>query len=279
MLDTLTLCTYNILAPCWTNPGIYPTSSVPYLDRYVRRDIKIDILNNLAKTHDIIALQEIQDDEYPVLKEAMKQIGFQGFNVNHRDDYWENYITLDPPFVSNGVGLFWNKKNINILEIQGHNFSDDGNKGIVAYFRKNNKLFRVTCVHLDTKRGGRVTNEAQSIVDLLVPGEDLTDIIIGDLNFNTGQEVYDVFKDSNFIDVYDAVGEKGVERPLNTSYAGNTNCGIIDHIMIRNATPVSSSILDFNAWSDGSQDPEERINLTLQRIGSDHFIVIGKIEF
>ena len=277
MTNTINLCTYNVLAPCWADPTIYPASSLAYLDRYVRRAIIINVLKNLAQTNDIIALQETQDDEFPALQTAMAKIGFVGFSTNHHDDYWGSYATVDPPFVSNGVALFWNQKKLNLLEINGYNFSDDGNRGVIAYFRQNNKLFRVTCAHLDTDTGGRRAKEAKGIVDLLVPNDNLIDIILGDFNFDTDQGVYNnIF--NNFIDVLAAVGNENQTHPFTTSYAKNANYGVIDHIMVRNATPVAGNILDFNVWTDGANE-EERINLTLQRNGSDHFIVTGSVSY
>jgi len=143
MMNTIKLVTYNVLAPCWAQPSYYPTSSAQYLDKVTRRVSIINVLKDLAKTNDVIALQETQEDEIVFFKETLSKEGFSGFNVNHKDDYWSKYIVADPPFVSNGVALFWNNRTTNLLEVHGYNFSNSGNRGIIAYLRKNNKLFRI----------------------------------------------------------------------------------------------------------------------------------------
>lgn len=276
-MSVLNLATFNVLAPCWANPSEYPASSLPYLDKVKRRGLIIQTIQTLAKSNDIIALQETQEDEYGYFYDAMIKIGFDGYHVNHRDDYWSRYITIDPPFVSNGVALFWNKKTINFLEINDCKLSDDGNHCIFTILKKNNKIFRLICCHLDSDTGGKRTKESKAIMDNLKPIDGTTDIIIGDLNFNIDNGPYNrIFYSNNFTDVLKSLGREEMTHPFDFTYMGNSNFGIIDHILVRNAKPVDGKVLTFNVWNDGTTS-EERINLLLQRNGSDHFVVCGTI--
>lgn len=278
-MTTLNLSTFNVLAPCWANPKYYPDSSLPYLDKVKRREHIIQILENLAKSNDVIALQETQEDEIRYFYDVMKKVGFDGYYVNHRDDYWSQYITIDPPFVSNGVALFWNKTTVTKLQINGNDLSNKGNRCIISTFKKDNKTFRLLCCHLDSDTGGKRAKEAKSIIDILSPTVGITDIIIGDLNFNIDNGPYNrVFYSNNFIDVLKSLDKEEMTHPFDFSYTGNSNFGIIDHILVRNAKPVDGIVLTFNVWTDGTTS-EERINLLLQRNGSDHFVVSGTITF
>jgi mRNA deadenylase 3'-5' endonuclease subunit Ccr4 len=278
-MTTLNLSTFNVLAPCWATPSEYPASSLPYLDKVKRREHIIQTLLNLANSNDVIALQETQEDENNYFSDALSKVGFNGYHVNHRDDYWSRYITVDPPFVSNGVSLFWNKKNITLLNISNCPLSDDGNHCILATFKKDNKTFRLVCCHLDSDTGGRRSKEAKAIMDLLTPTDGITDIVIGDLNFNTDNGPYNrIFYTNNFTDVLKYVGKEEMTHPFDFTYMGNSNYGVIDHILVRNAIPIDGKVLTFNVWVDG-QTSEERINLLLQRDGSDHFVVSGTVSF
>ena len=61
--NTLRLCTFNILAPCWSSDAHYPKSTIPLLDINKRRPKILETINKLAKGCDIFALQETQEDE------------------------------------------------------------------------------------------------------------------------------------------------------------------------------------------------------------------------
>lgn len=276
-MTQLNLSTFNVLAPCWSNPSEYPNNSLSYLDKVKRRALIIQTIQSLAKSNDIIALQETQEDEFGYFYDAMTKAGFDGFHANHRDDYWSRYITINPPFVSNGVALFWNKKTVTVLNINASNLSDDGNHCIFTKLKKGNKQFRLICCHLDSDTGGRRSKESKAMMDLLTPIDGMTDIIIGDLNFNIDNGPYNrIFYSNNFIDVLKSLNKEEMTHPFDFTYMGNSNYGIIDHILVRNAVPVDGKVLTFNVWNDGITS-EERINLLLQRDGSDHFVVSGSI--
>jgi endonuclease/exonuclease/phosphatase family metal-dependent hydrolase len=279
MMNIINLCTYNVLAPCWADPNVYPQSSLKYLDKWKRQEVKINVLKDLVKTMDIIALQETQDGEFHVLAEVITSFGFGSFSVNHQDNYRDKYITQDPPFVPNGVGLFWNEKTIKMNEINGFDASDKGNRCIMGCFEKDVKKFRVVCVHFDTDRGKRRDREAHAVMNLLEPKDGIVDIVLGDFNFTTSHAIYkNIFGSNGFLDVIDTIGADNASHLFATSYPENSNCGVIDHITVRNGIPVSGEILTCNVLGDG-KNREERINLILQRNGSDHFIVSGVIGY
>lgn len=280
MATELKLCTYNILAPCWAKLSSYPELSWPYIDKELRRTRIIATLTDLAETHDIIALQETQEDELPYIYNALENLGFNGFHVHHDDTYWEQYITEDPPFASNGVALFWKTATVTMTEIAGHPFSESGNHGIIGIFVKDGKTFRVACAHLDSDHGGWRAKESKAMVALLEPMQNVVDIIIGDLNFNTAHGPYNnIFKANNFTNLLKVLGTEELTHCYNSSYGGNDNWGIIDQILYRGADvlPVAGQVLNFNVWNDG-QNEAERSALLFQRNGSDHFVVTGTIS-
>ena len=276
------LATFNVLAPCWADTKYYPVNSLQYLDKDYRKKTIIDLLLNLTKTNDLIALQETQEDEFLYIKSVLAVVNFEGFNINHRDDYWCLYITENPPFVSNGVALFWNKKTINMLKIYGQNLTNDGNRCIMAFFEniKNTKLFRLMCVHLDSDTVGRNEFETKEIINIFNEFniiKNTTDIIIGDLNFNTECPPYNkIFSDNNFKNVLKTVNKYEITYPYDILHMGNCIYNIIDHILIRNGIVVDGKVITFNVWDDAETD-DDLINLLLQRTGSDHFVVIGAV--
>jgi endonuclease/exonuclease/phosphatase family metal-dependent hydrolase len=278
MTVQLKLCTYNVLAPCWADPSIYPLISRPHLDKDKRRVAIIRTLVSLAQTHDIIALQETQEDEISYYKEELKKEGFLCFSVNHDDNYWARYITVDPPFVSNGVAVFWNARVVDMLTISGCSFSNKGNRGIIGTFRKNNKVFRVVCAHLDSDTGGARAKESKSLISQLPPLANTTDFILGDLNFTVENGPYNnIFNKANFVSIMKYLGKEEMTHPFDISYGGNDNYGIIDHILVRGAVPINGEVITFGVYQD-AQTVDERISLLLQRNGSDHFIVSGLIN-
>lgn len=260
----LKLCTFNILAPCWAHPSYYPASSSQYLDRIKRRESIINVLKYLSLSHDMIALQEIQYGEITYIREVMKQLDYDCFHIYHEDTYWKDYVRPDIPFVSNGVALFWKSKKISLISIDGNSFSNGGNRCIIGLFRLNEKIFRVTCVHLDKEKNNK---ELMAILDYLNSSPSMVDIILGDFNHNINYEPYsNILKTNKFTNLLNFLDRENITHPF----------GIIDHILVRNAIPDNGQVLDFGILQDGNND-QEKFNLMLQRIGSDHFVVSGSI--
>jgi endonuclease/exonuclease/phosphatase family metal-dependent hydrolase len=286
-MTQLKLVTFNVLAPCWADPLIYPVSSEPFLERIRRRAVIINLLKTLAATHDVIALQETQIDELPYFDTELKRRGFEGFAAYHRDDYWSQYITQNPPFASNGVALYWNKAKLTKQNIKAYDLGTEGNRGIVGDFKVNNQLVRISCIHLDSDTGGRRAKEAKALINIL--GENAVvgrvDFILGDLNFNydTGP-LNNIFYHNGFQSLLKLANKEEPTHPFTKAYQSNDNYGIIDHILVRKGSKsvqvvlTDTEVITHNVWTDG-QTEEERINLLLQRNGSDHFAVRAGLKF
>ena len=276
--DTIRLCTFNILAPCWASPTHYPESTLSLLDINKRRPKILETINNLAKGCDLFALQETQEDEIHYYNKLLCGLGFQGFHTNHDDGYWEKSITPDRKFVSNGVALYWKTSSIKVDNIHLATLSEGGNKCIILNGKKGNKKIRVACVHLDSDYGGRRKSEAKNLMNLLTPDSGITDIVIGDLNFDADNKPYKkTFGKHKFKDVLKSIGKEEKTHPYVDGYLGNSQYVIIDHILVRNGTPTDGKVNNFNVWIDG-KTTEERVNLLFERNGSDHFPVHGIIK-
>lgn len=277
MEKTIGVATFNVLAPCWASPAYYFESSKPLLKREKRRAAIIRVLQSLATKYDFIALQETQQDEIGFFKAALEQLGFGGFSVNHDDSYWAQYITADPPFASNGVALYWNMSTISMTAESRVALSDGGNHCVIGTFRKGRTSIRVVSCHLDSDRSNKRLKEAKALVARLPQQRAMVDIIAGDFNFNSDTgPLNNIFHANQFVDVLQVVGKEEATHQFTSKYAQNNNFGIIDHVMVRNATPRDGEVLNYNVWRDGATE-EEHVNLTLQRDGSDHFVVTALI--
>ena len=277
--NIIKLCTFNILAPSWASFTHYPESAFSLLDINKRRPKILETIINLAKDCDIVALQETQEDEIHYYNKLMNEIGFEGVHVNHDDSYWEKSITSDRPFVSNGVAMYWRTSTIKIDKIHLPILSEGGNKCIVLHAKKGGKKIRIACVHLDSDYGGRRKSEAKNLMNILTHNSEITDIVIGDLNFDADNKPYKkTFGKHKFKNVLKVVGKEEKTHPYINGYLGNSRYVIIDHILVRNGTPLDGKVVNFNVWDDG-KTTEERVNLLLERSGSDHFPVIGIINF
>ena len=279
MQNQLKIATFNVLAPCWASPVNYFPTSETFLNRQFRRALIIQALQKLVISHDFIALQETQEDEIHFFENELKACGFAGFHVNHKDSYWQKYVTPDVPFAPNGVGLYWNTKKVLNLSKELLSLSEDGNSCAFATFKMGSTTIRVVSCHLDADQSGKRLKQANAIMAALPRKNNTIDIVAGDFNFNTDMgPLQQIISKSNFVNILEAVGKQEATHPFTSKYAQNANYGNIDHILVRGAIPKDGTVLTFNVWQDATSE-EERVNLLLQRNGSDHFIVTGQIEF
>lgn len=127
-----------------------------------------------------------------------------------------------------------------------------------------NKIFRVVCIHLDKDR---YCKELDSVFNLLKFKEKVPDIILGDFNHNICDSTCsDILTKHNFIDCLNFLKNEKITHPF----------GILDHILVRNATPIEGKVLDYNILEDGVISVD-KFNQMLEKIGSDHFIVLSTI--
>lgn len=288
------VATFNVLAPCWASPKYYPVSSLPKLDRVYRRARIISFINQaVASGVSVIALQEVQIDEYPFFYDALKR-NFEGGISLHDDNYWSTWITTNPPFARNGNALFLRKDVFDQITFSDRALSNEGNHCVLATARERTTLrnLRIASIHLDSDNSSRRNNELTALLGLLPPVANTVDIVAGDYNaaLSSGN-LSNLMKTSNFLNALDVLGIAEQTHPFTTSYNRNTNWGPIDHIAYRNTAvtgkssvtndgspAIENGVVDFNVWKlypSGSTFEARRIDKNFDNCGSDHFPVFA----
>jgi hypothetical protein len=82
-----------------------------------------------------------------------------------------------------------------------------------------------------------------------------------------------VLQRAGFTDVLAAVGVREPTHPWSSQYNGATRWAIIDHLLVRGATPRSGDVIDYGVWS--IENETARIEANFVNTGSDHFPVAG----
>lgn len=280
--DEIKVITFNILAPCWADPAIYPEMSRPYLERSYRRDKIIQFLNSHPEA-DIFALQEVTAIEFGYLNQALSTnyVGFQSF---HASTYWSQYITQDPPWEPNGNALFIKKsafKNISFSDVA---LSDDGNHATLAQVthKLSKKNMRILSIHLDSDRAYNREREFQGALALLPKTSTKIDFIAGDFNIDpTKSTLQEDIAKGGFRNILAEMGVNEVTSPYLSRYYANSVYGPIDAVLVRNAEPFAAKVFDFGLFTlyPNKTDEAARITANLQICGSDHFPVTASVQF
>lgn len=280
--DEIKVITFNILAPCWADPAIYPEMSRPYLERSYRRERIIQFLQSHPEA-DIFALQEVTAIEFGYLNDALST-DYMGFQSFHAPTYWSNYITQDPPWEPNGNALLIKKsafKNISFSDVA---LSDDGNHATLAQVthKATKKNLRILSVHLDSDYAYNREREFQAALALLPKSPTKIDIIAGDFNIDTTKSTLqqDIVK-ANFRNVLAETGVDEVTSPYLSYYYANSVFGPIDSVLVRNARPSAAKVFDFGLFTlyPNKADEAARITANFQASGSDHFPVTASAQF
>jgi len=287
---------FNVLAPCWASPQYYPASSVSKLPKGYRRGRIINFLKQAVSSGaSIIALQEVQLEEYPYFYDELKSL-FAGSLSLHDDNYWSSWITSDPPFGRNGNALFLRKDIFTNLQFTDKPLTNDGNHCVYAtaqdILTKHN--FRIASIHLDADNSNKRNNELNAIFSAMPPLVNTVDIVAGDFNaaLSSGN-LSNLMRQHSFYNALDVAGIPEQTHPFTTSYNRNTNWGPIDHIAYRNAAiggkiavsndgmpAIDNGVMDFNVWKlypSGATYEAERINKNFDNCGSDHFPVTSTL--
>lgn len=269
---------FNVLAPCWASPKYYPSGVAPYLDRVLRRSHIMSFLNSVAPKADIIALQETTQTEFEYFKEDL-QNDFYAFQAYHDPSYWSNWITPGIPWEPNGVAIFVKKSTFTNVSFLDKPLTEDGNHS--AYFegivQSTGKKVRAVSIHLDNDHGYNRHYELKALLQFLTKESVNPDIIAGDFNFGTEGGVIKRLLDNNhFVDVLHYLGREEWTHPFDVE--GDRNSGIIDHIAVRNATPIDGHVLNFGLWKLYPHDQTGRVIANLEISGSDHFPILGVVS-
>lgn len=292
----LKVLTFNVLAPCWASPTYYPAGAVSKLDRIYRRNRIVPFLNQAVSSGAaVIALQEVQIDEYPFFYEALKTL-YEGSVSYHKDSYWSSWITTDPPFARNGNALFLRKDIFTNIQFSDRQLTLDGNHCVFATAKNsvNAQNFRIASIHLDADNSSRRSNELNALFAMLPYQASTVDIVAGDFNAALSNgNLSNLMRQYSFFNALDVAGIPEQTHPFTTSYNRNSNWGPIDHIAYRNATiggkvsatndgmpTIDNGVVDFNVWRlhpSGATFESNRISKNFDNCGSDHFPVVSTL--
>lgn len=272
---------FNILAPCWADPSIYPVSARPYLDRTYRRERIIQFLLSNPDA-DVIALQEVTAIEFGYLNNALSN-DYAGFQSFHAPSYWSKYITQNPPWEPNGNALFLKKSTFKNIAFTDVPLSDDGNHATFAevVHKTTNKAVRLLSVHLDSDYAYNREREFQAALKLMPESSSIVDIIAGDFNIDvTKSNLYQDIVKNDFLDVLAQMGVDEVTSPYLSRYYANSVYGPIDCVLARKAQPAAAAVFDFDLFIlyPDKKDEDARIAENFQLCGSDHFPVTGTVQ-
>ena len=272
--------TFNVLAAPWADSNSYPAGASIFLNRVYRRNKSLELLRTLVPTTDVIALQETTPTEFSFYSQNLPE--FIGTQVNHDPSYWSNYITEHPPWELNGVALFLKKTRFRNVTFSDLKNTEEGNHAAYAeaIHIPSGKKVGIASTHLDSDVSGIQNKEINAVIDFLKSRNNQVDVIAGDFNHGTatGNFSKDLQK-NGYLDVLRAVGNLEKTDPYDGGYTNSTNYGIIDHIVVRGASPQSGDVIDNNLWNLYPDDKDTRVTENLRLIGSDHFPVWAKISF
>lgn len=262
--DQLQLFTFNVLAPVYANPIYYFPSTEPLLQKEIRREKIIGILNTVSETADIIALQEVSIDtldlidgclyvkegEYKYFQEALND-KYYGYHCSHEKTYWGKYYDYTHPheynaYVDTGVALFVRKSKFSHVDFQNIDL-ETGNHMILAEAdAAEGKRIRVAVIHFDSDLRENRHTEFINALSHMKPEENVFNFMLGDFNatFEDGT-LKEAFEDSIFADTMLVLEEmlsvKSINkrtRPfLDLSYNA-PHIGPIDHVIYEKGKAV-----------------------------------------
>lgn len=282
---TIKVASFNILAPPWAHPEVYPKICTPFLDRHLRRQAIISILDNVKDSTDIFCLQEVTPIEFDFISQALNE--FSGAEINHEPHYWSHYIMEDPPWEPNGTAIFI--KNAHFSEIVFRDLSLSGNGNHASYVEaihnETQKRVRAISLHLDSDLVTNRKVEMQAAIDVLGADVGAIDFIVGDYNPEPNKpNEHESLEKEGYVDLLQAVGSRKATFSPTTEGSHSITFGRLDRISVRNAKPLSGDVIDCDLFSQLPIVKDNlyeglRVALGLVLIGSDHFPVWGIVEF
>jgi endonuclease/exonuclease/phosphatase family metal-dependent hydrolase len=276
---SLDVVAFNVLAPVWAAPDWYPADMDPaLLDTGYRRERIVAFLHERAATADLVALQEVQDSEFPYLAQALGE-DFVGFMSTNHPDLWANWLVEGIPWAPNGTAVFVRRSAFGsprFFELE----QSDGNSvaWVSARHLGSGQEIRFASVHLDSDSQVNRQIELNALLDLWSPANaGTTDIIAGDINEDTIHgSLSTPLKREGFSDVLATLGNREQTHPWMETYYMSNKWGILDHVLLRHGDPVSGDVVDFGVWA--IEDETARIEANLEACGSDHFPVVARVH-
>jgi endonuclease/exonuclease/phosphatase family metal-dependent hydrolase len=275
----LDITTFNVLAPVWAAPDWYPADMNPdLLDTEFRRALIERFLRDRADTTEVFALQEVQDSEFARFADTLGD-DFVGFMARNDRDFWSNWVVDGIPWGPNGTAVF-----IKRSEFGQPVFDDldqaDGNSiaWVSARHLDTGQTVRIASVHLDSDSQTNRNNEMRRLLDAWGSGRPgTTDVIAGDFNQDTVKgSISRMLRQEDFVDVLAALGNREQTHPWLDSYYMSNKWGVIDHVVVRHAAPISGDVIDSGVWA--IEDETARIEANFEACGSDHFPVVAAVR-
>jgi endonuclease/exonuclease/phosphatase family metal-dependent hydrolase len=288
---------FNVLAPLWSDPNLYPSQCHAVLKNRTLRVQKASSYLNAQET-DLVALQETQTDTN-VLFESLLRGSFSMFAVSHDDSYWHNYETPNQPStlplsclstqgvqpcVHTGVAVLVNRTRFSDCLWLDLPLSTHGNHAAVAACQlraPESGWVRFVSCHLDSDTGGRRGHQMDALLEFLETDKRkkwLTTIVAGDLNADTEVEVLKS-RLSEFSDTLVVAGLQGLPtHPWTSCYNRNSLWAAIDHIIVNKTDLLSvqqATIRNYDLYSlyppvtgmKGQENEEIRICVNFDRCG------------
>ena len=277
VVDQIDVVTFNVLAPVWASPSWYPEIDEPaLLDRDYRRTRLVAALQSLSQSAEMVCLQEVAESELPFLEQALGPdfVGAMSFNA---PEFWADWVVPPISWEPNGTALFVRSDAFADLAISGRALPT-GNSAttLTATHRATGTPVTAWSVHLDSDRTSNRGVEMDSVLDATPPQRGAVDVICGDLNEDAVVgTVGGLLRRAGFVDVLSAIGNRDATHPWSDGYYKSQRWAILDHVVVRGATPVAGTVVD--AGVADIEDQSTRIEEFLRRVGSDHYPVIATI--
>jgi endonuclease/exonuclease/phosphatase family metal-dependent hydrolase len=277
--STLRVVAFNVLAPIWSSPVWYPEDmDTTLLETEYRRARITAFLSRIATDTDIVCLQEVQDSEFPHIMAALGEHFIGAMAVND-PTLWANYL-VGTQWAPNGTAIAIRRSALD-GDPQFRDLPTHGGNHVsvvTGTHAASGRRLRAYSVHLDSERTSNRTRELRALFADASPGTGAVDVICGDINEDTIiGSASGLFDRAGFVDVLASTGNREATHPWNTTYYNSTRWLVIDHILTRGATPVAGEVLDMG--SSTVADEIERIEENFRRTGSDHYPIVGTLEF
>jgi endonuclease/exonuclease/phosphatase family metal-dependent hydrolase len=256
----LSLLSWNILAPCWVLKEWYPSLYDLADDDQTRLKLIVAHIHSLG--HDIVIIQEAQEDRLYLFKEILG------------DDYFFEFISNNPTssLKANGLLTLIRKNYLYASEIKITNGILDLQRGdaiqIITIPSKNLHLLNL---HLDYHHRVDQSKMIQDRCDALLGTRHSIALMAGDLN----AEVKDQHE-FKWIGYENVCPESSKTAQIPTYYADPEYIWpnmIIDHILY---DPNRLKLIEHGkAWDT----PDRTLEESLKKFGSDHIYIWATFRF
>ncbi|UJR07163.1 hypothetical protein I4U23_011451 [Adineta vaga] len=256
----LSLLSWNILAPCWILKEWYPSMYDLAADNRTRLELVISHIKTLA--HDIVFIQEAQEDQLDLFKEKLS------------NDYYYEYISNNPTPCSaaNGLLTLIRKNYLYASEIKITNGILDLQRGeaiqIITIPSKNLYLLNI---HLDYNHRLDQSKMIFERCKTLIGEEHSIALMAGDINAEIQDQIE--FQWTGFDHVFH---ESSKHAKIPTYYSDPQYIWpnmVIDHILYD--TNQLELMEHGKAWDTHDRTLEE----SLKKFGSDHIYIWATFRF